>query len=1104
MTLSPSRSFRSLADSPVPRGNNGWMSSGLIVRTAFPACIALLFAASIYFYVRMTAQAGLDPYGSPTLDLSATSVSYVSQHWLLAQAKAAIAVDNKFHPEVSPQELLQVDPFSTHSGINVWDYYPPQLSCPDILRVGKTGEGGKWVCGVTHLSREEKCIMYSFGISTDVSFEVEILLRTSCVIHAFDPTVGRLPYHSLRQEILASLSPAQKSRIHFHKTAMGTRSGSSEVHSFNEQLYDIMHRLGHSFINLLKVDIEGGEWAVFNTMFADPSQHASKAQALTGAAQPSLPVGQLIIELHYSSMRETEEFFTGAERFGLLPFSREINLQPCIAGGRPVAVEYSFLHAENYFLPEKRNLAVPALYTPSWHVPIKAVIYFLTQRSRVERMAHALRQLHDNYWQDYPHYPVVIFHDDLRHTDEQRLQAAVPNMPLRFVPVTLALPDHLVGANVTIPERTLCSPGSSTLGYRHMCRFHATVVHKYLSTLGYAQYDYIMRLDDDSLITSPVGYDLFRYMRENKKQYGFVNMVADEPACVEGLWGKSAEFYNSSSVVAAARRNRGTRNRSSEGDDDDDLFRAWPRGAVFYNNFEISSFALWRSPVWLAYMDYIDRLGGIYTVRWGDAPLHTIGVTMVLERDEIHAFRDIAYRHDPFINQVPTGLPMPHMDPFLGPEVECRYYDKWMCFYSHGQYNASFNGTLNSTTSLSFNASHPLFKALDSVPPLQRIYYVNHTAPAVTQMTTVADTAVISGGTVLYTFAHGGREELLAATLRSWYEHYLAHFPATVVVFYNEQGEFNVNGVQSALVVVAELRSLVVFRAVTLRGSSAYTYNAGCEPGKEEVRGGSLFLRYDAMTALKSMGYSWMLRFGDDSSLHTRVPFNLFVHVHSNGALFAYQHAWETKSECASDLWDLTRSMCNHGAESRSRRLRKNAMRRHASGETARSGNGVHRGALECSGLFAQWAPLNVIVTSFSVSHISVWESPVCQKVLRATSAAHQSNETLPLWSDAAIHTMCVVTSLQPSQVLTLKDVDYRYDWTRIEAAPDPRNRLDRYQSKSLESYDRTFEVQKMGWLGGDVAASVVLPDPADLGSASQRVIWLFGDSIIGVSNGER
>ena len=43
-------------------------------------------------------------------------------------------------------------------------------------RVGRVGDGGKWMCGIEYLaSRSEPCVMYSYGIRGDVSFEVEVV-----------------------------------------------------------------------------------------------------------------------------------------------------------------------------------------------------------------------------------------------------------------------------------------------------------------------------------------------------------------------------------------------------------------------------------------------------------------------------------------------------------------------------------------------------------------------------------------------------------------------------------------------------------------------------------------------------------------------------------------------------------------------------------------------------------------------------------------------------------------------------------------------------------------------------------------------------------------
>jgi alpha 1,2-mannosyltransferase len=58
----------------------------------------------------------------------------------------------------------------------------------------------------------------------------------------------------------------------------------------------------------------------------------------------------------------------------------------------------------------------------------------------------------------------------------------------------------------------------------------------------------------------------------------------------------------------------------------------------------------------MTYFDYLDKAGGFFYERWGDAPVHSIAVAMFLKPEEVHFFNDIGYRHNPF-QHCPTGGP---------------------------------------------------------------------------------------------------------------------------------------------------------------------------------------------------------------------------------------------------------------------------------------------------------------------------------------------------------------------------------------------------------------------------------------------------------------
>ncbi len=68
----------------------------------------------------------------------------------------------------------------------------------------------------------------------------------------------------------------------------------------------------------------------------------------------------------------------------------------------------------------------------------------------------------------------------------------------------------------------------------------------------------------------------------------------------------------------------------------------------FWSNFEIGNLNFWRSPQYQSYFDFLDQKGGFYYERWGDAPVHSIAAALLLNKDQIHFFDDIGYKHVPW------------------------------------------------------------------------------------------------------------------------------------------------------------------------------------------------------------------------------------------------------------------------------------------------------------------------------------------------------------------------------------------------------------------------------------------------------------------------
>ena len=68
----------------------------------------------------------------------------------------------------------------------------------------------------------------------------------------------------------------------------------------------------------------------------------------------------------------------------------------------------------------------------------------------------------------------------------------------------------------------------------------------------------------------------------------------------------------------------------------------------FWSNFEIADMDFWRGEAYSKYFDYLDRTGGFYYERWGDAPVHSIAAALFARKDQIHFFDNIGYEHNPY------------------------------------------------------------------------------------------------------------------------------------------------------------------------------------------------------------------------------------------------------------------------------------------------------------------------------------------------------------------------------------------------------------------------------------------------------------------------
>jgi hypothetical protein len=190
--------------------------------------------------------------------------------------------------------------------------WEPTFHCSHARRIGARGDGGKWVCDPYRLKSQEDCLIYSVGSSGDFSFEIEMKkFMPHCEIHAFDKN----PY------------PCPTGVCTFHRVTFG--DGTEPKDSKN--WLTIVQELNHTnrFIDILKIDIEGGEYAFFSLLLK---------------SKKSVFPRQILVELHPKNVTIIYDFFDQFRNNHYVIFIKENNLL-----GGPYFFEYGFLKLNPLF-----------------------------------------------------------------------------------------------------------------------------------------------------------------------------------------------------------------------------------------------------------------------------------------------------------------------------------------------------------------------------------------------------------------------------------------------------------------------------------------------------------------------------------------------------------------------------------------------------------------------------------------------------------------------------------------------------------------------------------------------------------------------------------
>ncbi|KAL7411522.1 nucleotide-diphospho-sugar transferase [Mrakia frigida] len=178
--------------------------------------------------------------------------------------------------------------------------------------------------------------------------------------------------------------------------------------------------------------------------------------------------------------------------------------------------------------------------------------------------------------------------------------------------------------------------------YRNMCRYNSGFFFRHPLLL---QYRFYWRMEQSVKFFCDLHYDPFLVMEDEKKVYGFTLSLFEYTETIVTLWDTVKEFMTLHPEHVA-------KDNSMDFLSDDG--GAEYNHCHFWSNFEIGDLDFWRGEAYMAFFNFLESKGGFYYERWGDAPVHSLGVGLFAPKDSIKFFSDIGYYHGPY-SHCPVG-----------------------------------------------------------------------------------------------------------------------------------------------------------------------------------------------------------------------------------------------------------------------------------------------------------------------------------------------------------------------------------------------------------------------------------------------------------------
>ncbi|KAF2181943.1 glycosyltransferase family 15 protein [Zopfia rhizophila CBS 207.26] len=327
-----------------------------------------------------------------------------------------------------------------------------------------------------------------------------------------------------------------------------------------------------------------------------------------------------------------------------------------------------------------------------------AAFVVLARNKELEGVIQSIKSIerHFNRWF---HYPYVFLNDgDFNSTFKETVQnyTSAPVEWGKIGPDMWGYPDWVDKA---VAREGIQKQGDAAImyggmeSYHHMCRFYSGMFYKHELL---QKYEWYWRLEPEIKYFCDITYDPFIHMEREKKTYGFTIAVKELRETVPNIFRYASAYKRVNNLTSKGLWEmfvEKPEEKPTELPKDDpkykkplpeEILNSEPgAGSLpdidpeamegekynmchFWSNFEIARLDWFRSKEYNDFFEMMDRSGGFWMERWGDAPIHSLAAGALLGPKDIHYFRDFGYRHTT-IQHCPANAPARQLPriPFL-------------------------------------------------------------------------------------------------------------------------------------------------------------------------------------------------------------------------------------------------------------------------------------------------------------------------------------------------------------------------------------------------------------------------------------------------------